>query len=388
MLKPERTRSSSRENPIDACSPVAPFTSSPMKSRGVVAGLASLALWAAGCGKASFDVKAEAGRVEDGDWAQHLWVTVTSSPKARIVCKPRCGEYQSDADGLANFPIRLEPQAGTYTFEFTATEDALFGKSKSTTLTFEYKANVSAKTKENVTTIQCGAEKCEGSIPWQTEAALLLAGSGLERVELGTAVQPVNGQVRVPIGNAIGDMPLSVLTGHMPTVSVDLPLKLTFKSGAVAEAKVSAEVPPSALERGLGGAARTPIVYAGEDAGDPRLKAILFFDTHSSSVLGTAKTFRDVDAIAFTSIDKHEIKCGKYNAGSLGTLDVVLDAIDLDVEVYRRRTSKLLAKKHFVAARDCPSSYTTENGAAGRFLASMVPDNLIKEWVTAQLKAK
>jgi len=109
-----------------------------------------------------------------------------------------------------------------------------------------------------------------------------------------------------------------------------------------------------------------PLVFEGEAASDPRDSILVVHDRTNAAaqraafheVIGDAKRASDIDWVALTHERIPKTKsCGRYR-GPNGTREVVLNNYGLFVQLFDRRTGKLLVETTFVEPSRCPDAVT------------------------------
>ncbi|MED5370312.1 MAG: hypothetical protein VX899_04785 [Myxococcota bacterium] len=135
-------------------------------------------------------------------------------------------------------------------------------------------------------------------------------------------------------------------------------------------------------------AKRGPVLFHGETNADPeQIKAIYYDNGYDEVVLGMAQTIGELDALAFVQrVTVKEITCDGYvdEAGN-PTSPVILQVQDAKVQVFGRRSGKVLAEKTFPSKNeDCPSSvYSFDSSQQKR--SSHMPREEMQAWVKAQV---
>lgn len=142
--------------------------------------------------------------------------------------------------------------------------------------------------------------------------------------------------------------------------------------------------PGEALREGI---VKGPVLYEGETEGDAPIANVYMYNGYDNVVFGAPKTFADFDGVAVvTRTTLKEVVCDGYvdDAGNAAP-NVILERQDARVDLYGRRSGKIVATHTFPPAEDrCPTNvFSFDNGQQKR--PSFVPKEAIAEWVEAQL---
>lgn len=142
--------------------------------------------------------------------------------------------------------------------------------------------------------------------------------------------------------------------------------------------------PGEALREGI---VKGPVLYEGETAGEAPIANVYMYNGYDNVVFGSPKTFADFDGVAVvTRTTLKEVVCDGYvdEAGNAAP-NVILERQDARVDLYGRRSGKIVATHTFPPADDrCPDNvFSFDNGQQKR--PSFVPKEAIAEWVESQL---
>jgi hypothetical protein len=324
-----------------------------------------------------------------GPDSQELYVDVTAPKGAGVTCEPECGSWTAGEspfpEGPVRAPIPLEPKRGEQTYKITV-QDGLFKKSTKS-FTYDYQPNVFVRTgQEGPMPVRCYLSSCEGTLGVDVgEIKLELTSKEATRAALGKASAPfADGKATVKTNAAVlaGDLDLAKLSSAS-TFDVKLDVEVAFADLTVkkpVEIRLATNGVVAALREGKD----RPLELVADKPAPAKAAGLLLVDDGSPKAYGEVKKLQDVDLIAVSETKKRKVNCGTYVGGGK-SMNVTIDAIDADLEVFDRRTGKSVAKKSFSAGSSCGDTLEARNDPS-KELVLLVEEKLIDAWLEGQVK--